>query len=186
MPKSRFWCMKMRLLKLIPLFLVLVTTLSIITPAHATVDYNSCKSNTGNITLCASLTVQSPKNNPPSDGLQSFTASYTVTFLDKGQPLKGPNQLSDSAVWEIRSLSLTTENTTSSLTTSVAPDSAIVVIKIAANPASLSTTLTKTIQIVNNTPIQVSLTLSDGAGAIVTLTTNVPENPSNPSNPPQA
>ena len=86
MPVCRFWCVKMKLLKLVPLFVLLVTVVSLMPPAYATGNLNSSRSNiyrvtcsgTGEVTGTATITLNKDGHLLNSIVARCSTTSKTV------------------------------------------------------------------------------------------------------------
>jgi hypothetical protein len=156
---SFLWCMKMKLLRLVPVFVLLVMAVSLMPPTYATVNYNSSHSNTGNITC----------QGPSSHG---FTAAYAITFtssLNSGKPLSG--QLADTCSFTGGKASI--QLIPKLLKTSMPADGAIVNIQITVG--STPTSCSKTVSTQPNTPVTVDCNVPGFASTTVTVTTNVPE-----------
>lgn len=149
----------MKLLKLVPIFMLLVTAISLISPAYATVDPNASKSNTGNL-ICSG----------PSG--QSFTATYAITFtstLNGGKALNS-NPLVDTCAYSGGTVPI--KNSPKFLMTNLPADGFIVNTQITQGNV-LNTCKNNVAGTQPNAPITIECKSNNGAVVMVTVTTNV-------------
>ena len=154
----------MKFLRFVPLFMLLVTAISLISPAYAAVDPNASKSNTG------SLACSGPRG-------QSFTGTYAITFtstLNGGKALNS-NPLVDTCAFSGGKAPI--KSTPKLLTTNVPADGFIVNTQI--TQGNLLTTCKNNVAGTQpNTPVTIECKANNGAIVTVTVTTNVPESTS--------
>jgi hypothetical protein len=154
----------MKLLRLVPLFMLLITAISLSSPAYAAVNYNASKSNTGNLTCSA-----------PSG--QSFTATYAITFtstLNGGKALNS-NPLVDTCTFSGGSTPI--KNSPKLLKTTLPADGYIVNTQITQGNV-INTCKNNVTGTQPNAPTTIECKANSGAVVMVTVTTNVPESPS--------
>ena len=159
MSENVLCCVKMKLLRLVPLFMLLVTAISISSPAYAAVSPNASTSNTG------SLSCSGPSG-------QSFTATYAITFtstLNGGKALNS-NPLVDTCAFSGGS---SVKSSAKLLKTSVPADGYIVNTQITQGNV-ISTCKNNIAGTQLNAPVTTECKASSGAVVLVTVTTNVP------------
>ena len=151
----------MKLLRLAPLFILLVTAISLSSPAYASVNYNASKSNTGN------LTCSGPSGQP-------FTASYAITFTStlNGGKAVNSNPLVDACTFSGGSTPI--KNAPKVLKTSLPADGYIINTQITQGNV-INTCKNNVTGTQLNTPITTECKANSGAVVLVTVTTNVPE-----------
>jgi hypothetical protein len=154
----------MKLLRLVPLFMLLVTAISLISPAYAAVDYSASKSNTGN------LTCSGPMGQP-------FTGTYAITFtstLNGGKALNS-NPLADTCTFSGGNAPI--KNSPKFLKTNLPADGFIVNLQITQGNV-LTACKNNVAGTQPNTPVTIECKANNGAIVTVTVTTNVPESSS--------
>ena len=154
----------MKPLRLVPLFMLLVTAISLSSPAYASVNYNASKSNAGNLTCSG-----------PSG--QSFTATYAITFtstLNGGKALNS-NPLVDTCTFSGGNAPVKTN--AKLLKTNLPADGFIVNTQITQGNV-LTTCKNNVAGTQPNAPVTIECKANNGVIVTVSVTTNVPEYPS--------